>query len=254
MSLPLIHSLYKDSNLSYYLLPMFRVYRWCSKPGFQSANIYLLGGQESRNRDPPPPSGPNLSSDYYAPDNDRHRSGLSCYAHDHLRGALEHDGDVAPLQQTQDRRDYLTDSESDDEGGYGDFRPSLERVRRILHPPSAVTKAPEAAPAPTKGGKDAKKGGAAPAPVAAAATPAAPLTADTVQTDAFSTLLEEGQRKEEQVELLRDRKTLDLESTILRARKTKLDEFAKKYEYVMLPACVVQLLTTYILLLCTQVM
>lgn len=61
----------------------------------------------------------------------------------------------------------------------------------------------------------------------AVATPA-PLTADTVQSEAFSTLLEDGQRREEQVELLRDRKTLDLESTILKARKAKMDEFAKK--------------------------
>jgi hypothetical protein len=32
-----------------------------------------------------------------------------------------------------------------------------------------------------------------------------------------------------QVELLRDRKTLDLESTILKTRRAKQDEFSKKY-------------------------
>jgi hypothetical protein len=31
------------------------------------------------------------------------------------------------------------------------------------------------------------------------------------------------------VELLRDRKTLDLESTILKTRRAKQDEFSKKY-------------------------
>ena len=53
------------------------------------------------------------------------------------------------------------------------------------------------------------------------------MTNETLRSEAFS-VLEEGQRREEQVELLRDRKTLDLESTILRARKSKMDEFAKK--------------------------
>jgi hypothetical protein len=69
---------------------------WCSKPGFQSANIYLLANQESRNRDPPPPPGPTLS-DYYLPQADRHRSGLGCFAKDHLR-EHEWDADVAALQ------------------------------------------------------------------------------------------------------------------------------------------------------------
>jgi hypothetical protein len=125
----------------------------------------------------------------------------------------------------QDKRDYLTDSESDNEDGYGDFKPSIARVRKLLKPPPPKV---EEAPAPTgKGGKaDPKK--AAPAPAAAPAPTPAPLTSDTMQSEAFSTMLEEGQRREEQVELLRDRKTLDLESTILKARKVKFDEFAKK--------------------------
>ena len=49
-----------------------------------------------------------------------------------------------------------------------------------------------------------------------------------MQSEAFSTVLDEGQRREEQVELLRDRKTLDLESTILRARKSRQDELTKR--------------------------
>ena len=208
----------------------FMLSSWCNKAGFLSTNIYLLGNQESRNRDPPPAPGPNLSSDYYLPDGDRHRSGLGCYSRDHLRGPLEWDADVPPLQQRQDKRDYLTDSESDNEDGYGDFKPTLARVRKLLIPPPPKIVEPVAVLA-GKGGKDAKKGAPAaapapaPAPVVVAA--AAPLTADTLQSEAFGAL-EEGQRREEQVELLRDRKTLDLESTILRARKTKFDEFANK--------------------------
>ena len=197
-----------------------------------STNIYLLGNQESRNRDSPPIPGPTLSSDsYYLPDGDRHKSGLGCFSKDHLRGPLEREStsEVAPLQTQQDKRDYLTDSESDNEDGYGDFKPTLERVRKLLLPPPPK-KVEEVAPPPGKGGKDAKKGAPAPAPapVAVAASPVkAPNTMDTLQSDAFS-VLEDGQRKEEQVELLRDRKTLDLESTILRARKTKFDTFAAK--------------------------
>lgn len=82
---------------------------------------------------------------------------------------------------------------------------------------------------PEKGkGKDAKKGAPAPAPAAAPVVPvAAPLTNDSMDRDNFS-VLGEDQRREEQVELLRDRKTLDLESTLLRTRKNKQDEFTKK--------------------------
>jgi len=83
--------------------------------------------------------------------------------------------------------------------------------------------------APAGKGKDAKKDAKKGAPAAAAApTPApvaAPLTNESM--DNFS-VLEDSQRREEQVELLRDRKTLDLESTILRARRVKQDEFTKK--------------------------
>lgn len=135
--------------------------RWCSKPGFLSANIYLLANQESRNRDVPPSSGPNLSTDYYLPDEDRHRSGLTCFSKDHLRSAFEHDAEVPPLQQALDKKDYLTDSESDNEDGYGEFKPTIERVRKILQPPPPPKVEETAAPA-GKGAKDAKKGKGAP--------------------------------------------------------------------------------------------
>jgi len=181
---------------------------WGSSAGFLSANIYLLGNQESRNRDAPPAPGPTLS-DYYLPDGDRHRSGLGCFARDHLRGDLEWDADVAPLQSKQDKRDYLTDSESDSEEGYANLKPSLHRARKLLQPPP-----PKEEPVVPAG--KSKKG--EPAPV--------PVTIAVEEDDSF--VLGEEQRKEEQVELLRDRKTLDLESTILRARKAKLDLFAQK--------------------------
>ena len=83
---------------------------------------------------------------------------------------------------------------------------------------------------PVKGGKAPAKAAAKPAAPAPAAvsspTPVqAPLTSESL--DNFS-VLGEDQRREEQVELLRDRKTLDLESTLLRERKNKMDAFAKK--------------------------
>jgi len=61
--------------------------------------------------------------------------GLSCYANDHHRSATEWDHDITKLQHRQDKRDELTDSESDTEDGYGDYKPSMERVRMLLKPP-----------------------------------------------------------------------------------------------------------------------
>jgi hypothetical protein len=120
-------------------------------------------------------------------------------------------------QVKQDKRDYLTDSESDDED-YAGLKPSLERARRLLAPPQED---PATAAAATggkdKSGKDLlkdKKGAPPPTPV--------------VEVDDESFVLGEEQRNEEQVELLRDRKTLDLDSTILKARKGKLNAFAAK--------------------------
>eukprot|EP01034_Spumella_vulgaris_P029722 gene29722-36814_t len=211
-----------------------------SRPGFLSANLYLLGGQESRNNDPPPPPGPTLS-DYYLPDGDRHRSGLLCYANDHLRGPVERDRDLAPLQSKQDKADYLTDSESDEEDGYGEVRPSIARVKQILRPPAQKEEVavPDPKAAKGKAPPPAKKGAPTPAaaPVAVAATP---MTSDT--QEGFGAL-EDEQRREEQVELLRDRKTLDLESTWSRARKQQFDAITKRLVEVSgLSQCLVQAL------------
>jgi len=218
---------------------------WCSRAGFLSVNTYLLGAQESRNRDPPPPPGPTLS-DYYLPDVDRHKSGLGCYRQDHLRGDAEWDADVRPLQQQQDKRDYLTDSESDcDDEGYGDLKPSVQRVRQLLQGPVPSIEEPAAATgkaAATAGG--AKKGGAVAAPPPEDPV-AAPPTSETFNTE-FSAL-GEGQHREEQVELLRDRKTLDLESTLLRERKVKFNEFSERLSEVSSQSsCLLQALSVQV--------
>ena len=103
--------------------------------GFLSANTYLLGGRESVNHHHPiPPPGPTLL-DFYLPDIDRHVSGTNCYSKDHLRGTIENDEDIAPLQIKQDKLDCLTDSESDNEDSYRVAKPSLLQVRQLLRPP-----------------------------------------------------------------------------------------------------------------------
>lgn len=124
--------------------------RWLSRPGFLAANTYLLGAQDSRNKAPPQPfAGPTISSGYF-PDTDRHASGLCCYSSDHLRGLTEKDGDIAPLQQKQDKQDCLTDSESDNEEVYhsSHSKPSMARVKAILTAPPPK---PKEEPAPAAG-------------------------------------------------------------------------------------------------------
>lgn len=88
--------------------------------------------------------------------------------------------------------------------------------------------------APGKGAK----GGAAPAAKGAgksvAAPPAAPPKVEippveTAGTDDLFSPLKEGQRREEQVELLRDRKTLELESSLWNERKRRDNEITDRY-------------------------
>jgi hypothetical protein len=100
--------------------------KWSSLPGFAAINTYLLGSYESRCTDPPPLPGPTLS-DYYLPDQDRHRSGLCCFENDHKRTLTQHDPDIRPLTYKQDKHDILTDSESDDEDGYKKPPPTLKQ-------------------------------------------------------------------------------------------------------------------------------
>lgn len=228
----------------YHLLSSLYLYRWCNLPGFTASNIYLLGGQESLNRNPPPSSpGPTLV-DYYLPDNDRHLSGLSCYAKDHLRNAIEWDHDILKLQHRQNKYDILTDSESDnDDDAYGDYKPSMERVRMLLKPPPPKINIIESSSSDSKGKKSSTTKGKESSPVKPSATTTntnskASSAAAIVNTldnnnnnnnlDTFSTTLHDDERKEEQVELLSDRKILEMESTILKTRRKKVEDFTDR--------------------------
>lgn len=198
--------------------------------GFLSANLYALGNQQSRSVDPPAPPGPTLT-DFYAPDIDRHSSGLNCFLFDHTRALLAMDPEVPSLQSKLDRADELTDSESDEENGYVSLRPSLTLVKDILKktPPPEPVEAPPDTGGKKGGkaavGKDAKAVSGKTVPVVAPIE--APLTSDTVGTDAFSVLNDED-RKAEQVELLRDRKILDLENQILKDRQQIMNDASKR--------------------------
>ena len=100
-------------------------------PGFQTANVYLLAGQESRFlADTLPTYGPTLTGTHF-PDLDRHASGLSCFRQDHVRFLVQSDPDLKERRR-QDREDVLSDSESDDENPTPLPKPTMERVRQIL--------------------------------------------------------------------------------------------------------------------------
>jgi len=175
----------------------------------------LLDGQETRNSDTAGPSGPTLI-DFYLPDCDRHSSGLQCFAADHTRSYAESDTDIAPLQVRQDKADHLTDSESDDEEVYAVAKPSIENARGIVRT--------------LDGGAE---------------SPSKPLNSSLDSIDFAK--LDASQRIEEQVELMRDRKTLDLESSLLRIRREKTDSVAKLLTVISKESkCIVQALPTMI--------
>lgn len=163
---------------------------WLRTPGFLSVNTYLLAGHATRNVDPPKAAGPTIS-DFYMPDLDRHLSGMVSFASDHLRALMEDDPDIAPPQVGQDKADVLTDSESDDDDGYVIERPSIMRARRIFRNASSLQTAEDGFPSALD---------------------------RSFESDGFG-MLSPTKKREEQVELLRDRKMLDLESTLLRLRQ-----------------------------------
>lgn len=212
-----------------------------SFPGFQAANTYLLASQETRF--PPttlPPPGPTIT-DYYNPDVDRHSSGLFTYENDFKRALLEPDPDlVSPYgyRTKNDREDILSDSESDDEEmtGSGRVKPSLALVRNIL-----TTKPPVTTDVTDINGVDGKakgkvgaKGGDAKGKgkaVVSTSTPpsSAPANEATLASDLGPvTPVVEDDSKPVQIDLLRDRKTLDLERHMSKTRKTKFEEFPNK--------------------------
>jgi len=166
---------------------------WMKTPGFQSVNRYLLAGHESRTAGQVPPVGPTIS-DFYVSDTDRHLSGMYCFSRDHLRSLVENDVDIAPLQVAQDKGDVLTDSESDDDDGYVAERPSIAKAKKIFRDATSLEQQAD----------DAVDAGAS--------------LDMSMESDGFG-LLSPTKRREEQVELMRDRKTLELEASLLRVRQ-----------------------------------
>jgi hypothetical protein len=190
-------------------------------PGFLSVNTYLFGGHENRSVDPPPPPGPTLV-DFYMPDVDRHRSGMNCFARDHYRGLGDIDADIPNLQVKQDIADNLTDSESDDEEGYVAPAPSISLIRKLLHRDTTEESAPSS---PLKSGDD-------------AFSPTKSIGA--FDPNIFGTL-NDNERKDDQVELLRDRKTLEMESTLQRIRYERANEITERLAEVSTASfCLIQ--------------
>ncbi len=188
--------------------------QWLREGSFLAANVYLLGNVETRRVDPPPPPGPTLC-DTYLISMDRHVSGLSSFSQDHLRGLDDVDPDVAPLQVAQDRLDDLTDSESDDEGAYAQKTPlpSLIRARQVVRSQEYIKEQAAAAAKAEQEALDADGAGSV-------ATAAAGLGRRIVDVE----------HPNEQVELLRDRKILELESGLKKLRQARMTEIAKALE------------------------
>lgn len=174
-------------------------------------------------------SGPTLT-DYYCPDIDRHRSGLNCFARDHERTLFSRDLDVPPATEVLDREDLLTDSESDDDDAYKKTypigattseKPSLAAARLVLRTPQPV----EAAPSSPAG--KGKKGGPGPA-----ATPVALSGGGDQQTadsSAESFALKDADRRCDQVELMRDRKILEMENVLKSQREKNSNDITERY-------------------------
>lgn len=200
--------------------------------GFASAHHYLLGAHEMRTgQDPPAASGPTLT-DFYCPDTDRHLSGLNCFTRDHERTLTSRDPDIAPATEYLENDDILTDSESDDDDAYkksypvdlktgiNSGKPSLAAARQVLRAvPSVEMTAP---PSPTGKGKK-----AAPAP---APTPVATATSgpDTANSMAESFALKDGDRRNDQVELMRDRKILDMQNMFKKQREKNANDITDR--------------------------
>lgn len=190
--------------------------------GFQSINEYLLAAHESVYSSKPPNPGPTISDNYF-PDDDRHFSGLICFAKDHCRGVVEKDVEITPLQTKQDKADYLTDSESDNDDDYHSSKPSTEHLKSILNPPKKIVEDN----VDMKKDKKDKKGKKDTKGEQSKANENVKVD-QSFEDDAFS-VLHEDQRKEEQVELLRDRMTLDLEGSVWKGRKANFDDVSHRY-------------------------
>jgi hypothetical protein len=163
------------------------------------------------------------------PDTDRHASGLFCFAKDHLRATTEEDSEVPPLRLAQEKEDYLTDSESDNEDAYQTHRPSMSGVKEMLNLPIVKEVKVDAVPDPKakKGAEKnaAKKEVAKSVSVDIQSPAVSPLKG---ANDAFS-VLDENSRQIDQVELLRDRKVIDLNLYMRKQRYDNEDEFVQRY-------------------------
>jgi hypothetical protein len=200
--------------------------RWLKSPGFGSTNIYLLGGLERVTPNTPVPPPAMTLSHLYLPDLDRHPSGLQCLKNDHMRSLTGVDPDITPLQHKQAKADCLTDSESDEEDKYTAPIPSLRCARSLLAGKLARKKVVVGAIAEekvtAKGGKAAKGSKAKPS----AAVVAAPVVQ--VIEDTLDDFADVDEMKGEQVELMRDRKTLELEELQGSERRARGNAFTDR--------------------------
>ena len=161
-------------------------------------------------------------------DLDRHHSGLHCLSRDHLRLLTTQDPDLTPLQCRQAKADHLTDSESDEEDKYDAPVPSMRRVRALLKGKSlkavSILAAPEN-PIAVKKGKAVAKGAKETKSIVAVSTPVALSYKDLDDDDSEG---EVDEIKPEQVELMRDRKTLELESSQSRLRQGQASRYTDR--------------------------
>ena len=104
----------------------------CKERTLRTVNSYLLGNRLTTTRSELPKAGPTLTDSFFA-NTDRHKSGLHCWDSDERRETVEYDVNIAPLQTMQDKADYLTDSESDNEDEYEIEPVSMKKVRKILY-------------------------------------------------------------------------------------------------------------------------
>lgn len=199
----------------------------------------MLGSYTSRIGDKLPSPGPTLTN-FYMPDLDRHKSGLFCQGNNHLRSILEDDTEVAPLRYCQEKADYLTDSESDNEEAYHYERPSIYRVREMLQLPlieeikveEIVDSKGSKKGVPLNKKQDSKVAETKPPAVsitvpAASAAVGSPVSPLRGVDDAFS-VLDDSLRKFDQVELLRDRKGMDLNLYMRKHRQELEDTYVQR--------------------------
>ena len=180
-----------------------------------------------------PPMGLTLSH-FFMPDLDRHQSGLHCLKADHCRALTDPDPEVAPLQNRQAKADCLTDSESDEDEKYTVPVPSMRTVRKLLSG-KLLRKVPVTGAVieeKTNVGKNAKAGKgtkAKSATATAAATVVAPVAAlVTLPPEDIDDASDIDDKKSEQVELMRDRKILELNSCLSSDRKNRTTAYTDR--------------------------